>query len=142
MDSFPLHIQEEELTFDLEKKILKDFLEYSSETLGHNGDLHSFAVVCRDEQQNVLGLVAARSCYQGLYVRYLIVNRENRRRGLGTALIKRALEKGKALGCVFVHLETMSFQALGFYEKLGFQLDFTRSGFQDGILLHYLSKRL
>ena len=138
----PFNIQEEEFTSALEKKSLQDFLEHSIETLGHDGNMYSFAFICRDKEQNILGLVAGRSAYEALHIRYMIVSRGMRKKGLGTALMKQALEKGKSLGCRFVHLETMSFQALGFYKKLGFDLDFTRAGYQGGISLHYLSRSL
>jgi len=36
----------------------------------------------------------------------------------------------------------MSFQALEFYQKMGFELDFTRPGYAHGTSFHYLSKKL
>ena len=42
----------------------------------------------------------------------------------------------------FTYIETMSFQALDFYRRLGFELELTRSGYSRGICYHYLKKGL
>ena len=52
----------------------------------------------------------------------LIWVREDRRKdGLGSALMQAAIAEAKARGCRFLFLSTHSFQARGFYEKLGFE---------------------
>jgi len=52
----------------------------------------------------------------------LVWVREDRRKdGLGSALMQAAIAEAKARGCRFLFLSTHSFQAQGFYEKLGFE---------------------
>ncbi len=62
--------------------------------------------------------------------------------GLGTELMEVAFKFGRENKCPFAFVETMSFQALGFYQKNEFQLDFTRSGYSHGTSFHYLQKKL
>lgn len=55
-----------------------------------------------------------------------------------TALLGEKADKA----CPFAFVETMSFQALDFYRKMGFELEFTRSGYKHGTAFHYLRKLL
>ena len=83
-----------------------------------------------------------KSFYGGLHIKHLFLDRTLRGKGLGTALMKKAFERGYELGCRFAYVETLSFQALGFYQKLGFTLDYTREGYNRGVSMHYLHKDL
>lgn len=56
--------------------------------------------------------------------------------------MQHALEYGKLRGCRFAFVETMSFQAPEFYQKLGFSIDFKREGFDAGASFYYLRKIL
>lgn len=141
MDCLTLEIQEEELTWNLEKNAYDGFLQHSVETLGYNGDVSTFAFTYREEEK-LLGLVSGKSFFGGFYIKNLIIDRSMRRKGLGTALMNKAIERGKMLGCKFAYLETLSFQALGFYEKLGFSLEYTRKGYNQDVSMHYLAKKL
>ena len=45
-----------------------------------------------------------------------------RGRGIGRGLIERAEEEARRRGCLYARLATSTFQAAGFYEKLGYTL--------------------
>ena len=49
--------------------------------------------------------------------------------------------RARERGCHSARLETFSFQALGFYEKLGYQ-DFARLGYPPDHHKHFMRKRL
>ena len=53
-----------------------------------------------------------------------------------------ALTYGRDNKCSFAFVETMSFQAIGFYQKIGFELEFTRSGYKRDTSFYYLRKSL
>jgi len=57
-------------------------------------------------------------------VKSLWVREDRRRSGLGTALMQAMEADARRLGCTQMVLETHSFQAPAFYERLGF----TRAG--------------
>ena len=65
-----------------------------------------------------------------------------RGREVATQLMEHALVYGQDNKYPFIFVENMSFQALGFYQKMGFKLEFTRSGYKHGTSLHYLRKGL
>lgn len=52
------------------------------------------------------------------------------------------MDYGRSNKCPFAFVATMSFQAREFYEKIGFTLEFTRSGYKHGTSFHYLRKEL
>jgi len=52
----------------------------------------------------------------------MAVRAELRRQGLGRALVERAEAEARRRGCKYVFLDTMSYQAPGFYESLGYQV--------------------
>jgi len=56
------------------------------------------------------------------------VHEQYRGRGLGTQLLRSAEAEAKARGCLQVVLATHSFQAPGFYERMGYQRRYTIEG--------------
>jgi ribosomal protein S18 acetylase RimI-like enzyme len=64
------------------------------------------------------GWTWGRTCY----VRYLFVSENLRGQGQGTLLMRAVESEAKARGCRQIVLETHSFQAPRFYQKLGFSI--------------------
>jgi GNAT superfamily N-acetyltransferase len=63
------------------------------------------------------------SClYDWLAIELVFVPEHARRQGTGATLLREAEQAAKARGCVGAWLDTFSFQARGFYEKLGYRL--------------------
>jgi GNAT superfamily N-acetyltransferase len=63
-------------------------------------------------------------------------------RGIGTALREHAEERARERGCRGAHLDTFEYQALPFYQKLGYELFGTLDDFPPGYRQFYLRKRL
>ena len=63
-------------------------------------------------------------------------------RGVGRTLMQRAEAYARRKGCAIMHLDTLSFQARGFYEKLGYTVYGTITGFPNGSERYYLVKYL
>ncbi|QVL58347.1 MAG: GNAT family N-acetyltransferase [Simkaniaceae bacterium] len=141
MECLALEIKEEPPSWDLEKKSYEGFLQHSVETLGYDGDVSGFAFVYRNEGK-LLGHISGKSFYGGLHIKHLIVDHTMRGKGVGTALMNKALKRGKELGCKFAYLETLNFQAPEFYQKLGFTLEFIRRGYNQDVSMYYLRKEL
>ena len=70
----------------------------------------------------------------------LYVAEHARGSGLGTALMEQAFSFGKSHNHAFAFVETMSFQALEFYQKMGFFLEYTRTEYAHNASAHYLRK--
>ena len=65
-------------------------------------------------------------------VELLWVSEARRKNGLGTRLMAAIEAEARSIGCSKIFLDTFSFQAPGFYEKLGFERVGTVDDFPEG----------
>jgi GNAT superfamily N-acetyltransferase len=72
----------------------------------------------------------------------LWVDEPHRGQGVGTQLLAEAEAEAERRGCLGVYLDTYSFQARPFYERLGYQLFGTLPDCPPGATKFYLYKRL
>lgn len=143
-----IEFKQELLTPDMKAKIDAGFSQHSLETTGRQGrgDLVAFTAYDASESDPENPTFAGAACAQiywgQLHIKYVLVQPGYRKRGLGKQLVEQALEYGRANQCTFALVETMSFQAPQFYQKLGFIVELIRSGFVDGISFYYLKREL
>ena len=57
-----------------------------------------------------------------LYIDELWLDDKHRNQGYGRRLVEMAEAEAQKRGCTDIHVKTWSFQARGFYEKLGYQV--------------------
>jgi GNAT superfamily N-acetyltransferase len=98
------------------------------------------AIFLRDEARIAAGLAGETYC-GWLFVKYLWVSDGLRSRGVGRELMARAEDRARERGCHSAWLETFSFQARGFYEKLGYE-EFGRLDYPPDHHRHFMRKRL
>lgn len=70
----------------------------------------------------VVGGLYASIAYDWLVIELLFVPEDLRGLGLGSQLVAQAEEQARVRGCIGAWLDTFSFQARGFYEKLGYSV--------------------
>lgn len=100
------------------------------------------AVLVKDEAGKVLGGLWGSTGWQWLFVHLLWLPETLRGAGLGRDLLHRAEAEAMARGCGNVWLDTFSFQARGFYERLGYTVFGTLEGYPPGHRRYFLQKRL
>jgi predicted N-acetyltransferase YhbS len=95
--------------------------------LAHNlanggDDAHeTFALLLRDPDSNeVIGGLYGKVSYQWLLIDLVSVPESMRGRGIGERLMRMAEDIAQKKNCTGIWLETFSFQAPGFYQKLGY----------------------
>jgi GNAT superfamily N-acetyltransferase len=98
------------------------------------------AVFIRNEGEVVAGLAGETYC-GWLFIRYLWVSEDLRGCGVGRELMARAEARARDRGCHSAWLDTFSFQAPGFYRKLGYE-EFGRLDYPPDHQRHFLRKRL
>jgi predicted N-acetyltransferase YhbS len=99
------------------------------------------SVICRDECGSLIGGIAGKTIYRQFLIDVLWVDKGWRRTGLGRKLMEMAEIEARARGCLAAQVDTLSFQAPGFYEKLGFETIGKVSGIPESPERHFLLKR-
>ncbi|KTC84496.1 GNAT family N-acetyltransferase [Legionella brunensis] len=102
--------------------------------------LDFFAFFIRDEDKKIMGGCNGSTLYGCLYIDQLWVNDSLRHQGFGTQLMLAAEQYGKEKGCTFATVNTMDWEALDFYKKLGFSVEFARRGFLKNSTFYFLRK--
>jgi GNAT superfamily N-acetyltransferase len=98
------------------------------------------AVFVRDANDAILGGLLGEIKWRWLYVAKLWLSDEVRGHRLGTRLMERAEAHAWREGCLGVHLSTFEYQALPFYEKLGYEVFGVLEGYPPGYRQYYLRK--
>jgi GNAT superfamily N-acetyltransferase len=139
-----MKIEMKPLTDALKKQVYEGFSRHAIAMTGHDEKGEGIAFIATDagEEGSFAGAIVVELFWGALHIKYLFVEDAYRNRGIASRLMQQALEFGHKHRSPFTYVETMSFQALGFYQKMGFKLEFTRSGFNHGSSMHYLRKDL
>lgn len=104
--------------------------------------LDFFAYFIRDKQEQIVGGCAGDNMYGGLYVGQLWVTELLRGKGYGTKLMSLAEELARKNQCRFITVNTFGWEALDFYKKLGFYVEFERHGYDKDSIFYFLRKNL
>jgi ribosomal protein S18 acetylase RimI-like enzyme len=121
--------------------IVNGLTEYNASKT--NGEMPSYLVITvRDQMQNLTGGLLGATYLGWLQVHAVWLSDALRGRGYGTRLMRQAEEEAQRRGCPRVFLETLSFQALPFYEKLGYTVISQVADFPPGGTRYALTKIL
>ncbi len=82
----------------------------------------ALAVLLRDASAGIVGGLWGRSDWSWLSIELLFVPERLRGAGLGRQLVQRAEAEALRRGCRGALVNTFSFQAPGFYERLGYRI--------------------
>lgn len=93
--------------------------QFNDDRSGFPYDGSLLAIPLTDAGQVVGGLLSSTS-YSWLHVDVLFIPEERRGEGLGRKLLALAESEARRRGCTASWLDTFSFQARGFYEKMGY----------------------
>ncbi|MBX4150404.1 GNAT family N-acetyltransferase [Paenibacillus sp. FSL W7-1279] len=79
-------------------------------------------LLLRNADGQILGGIVGEICWNWLEIHYLFVDEAFRKSGYGAKLLNEAEKIAKEKQCEFVKLDTLSFQALDFYIKQGYEV--------------------
>lgn len=100
------------------------------------------AIVVRDEAGAITGGLWGMIGYRWLFIQYLALPPASRGQGIGRRLMLQAEAEARAEDCIGIWLDTFSFQARGFYEKLGYRVFGDIPDFPPGQTRFFLTKRI
>ncbi|MGA0611343.1 GNAT family N-acetyltransferase [Caldimonas sp. KR1-144] len=89
-----------------------------------------------------LGGAVGRSWGECCELQQIAVDESERRRGIGRAVMAAFEAEARLRGCRLIYLDTFSFQAAPFYERLGYLRVHSIEGFAPGVVKHTYEKRL
>ena len=95
--------------------------EFNNQRVGADGHT-PLALVEYGEDGSVIGGILGGTYWGWMYVDILWVQEDHRKKGIGFKLLQAAEEEARRRGCHHVHLDTMSWQAPGFYQKQGYSV--------------------
>jgi ribosomal protein S18 acetylase RimI-like enzyme len=138
-----------DLTITLETSPDSADVEMLSKGLGEHAESKNFhydhqplAFFIRNQNGEIIGGLSGATAWGWLHISLFWLSKELRGNGYGKKLIGLAETEALARGCKKVHLDTFSFQALGFYQKLGYEIFGELEDFPENAKRFYLKKTL
>lgn len=113
------------LSEDIEEKMRNDLVAYES----HHGidvNYKKFALIIRDEAENVLGVLNAFTAFSEIYIDDMWIDSAHRGKGYGRKLLQDLEDRFEGTGFNNINLVTSAFNAPEFYKKCGFSVEFIR----------------
>ncbi|CNE46041.1 GNAT family N-acetyltransferase [Yersinia nurmii] len=105
-------------------------------------DIHPLFLTITDEDNKIVAGLVARTWWGGLEVQYLWVSDDFRKQGYGRELMLKAEAEAINRGCHMAYVDTFSFQAQEFYEKLGYRVYGELGEYAHKHTRYYLAKNL
>lgn len=105
-------------------------------------EMKSIGVFVTDERGKKLAGLTGSTSGNWLRIDMLWVGDALRGKGVGSQLMLAAEQEARRRGCLYAQVDTASFQARPFYEKLGYSLRFSFDHYPRHHQRHYLSKTL
>jgi len=122
-------------------EIFQELLKYNLERIECK-DIKELGIFLEDEQGKKVAGIVGDTHGNWLEVEYLWVSETLRGQDIGTDIISKAELIAKERGCKYVFLNTFSFQAKGFYLKIGYQEVFSLEEYPLTGERHYFIKKL
>ncbi|WP_257459643.1 GNAT family N-acetyltransferase [Archangium lipolyticum] len=139
-DTLKVTVEQEPLPEET-RAVVRNLVAYNR-TRAPPEDWKPLAVLLRTQDGTVCGGAEGFTHWGWLFVSHLWVGEHLRGQGWGRRLMACIEEAAVARGCHAVHLDTFSFQALGFYEKQGYERFGTLPDYPPGESRYFLWKRL
>lgn len=136
-----LHLSFEERPSPLDREFVNKALgEFNAAFLADQA-FASFGIFARDGGGAIGGGLIGNTYAGWLFVNLLWVRDDLRRSGVGRAMMAEAERRAISLRCHSIWLDTFSFQAPGFYRKLGYR-EFGRLDYPPGHQRIFFQKQL
>ncbi|MBP9670635.1 GNAT family N-acetyltransferase, partial [Candidatus Woesebacteria bacterium] len=105
-----------------DKQVMVDGMLAYHASNGHPRKVDTHSILIKDDSNTLIGCVIVTFLYNGMEIATLWVDEKARGQGLGQKLMEMAEAEGKKRGATLAYTNTFTWQAPGFYEKIGYQL--------------------
>jgi GNAT superfamily N-acetyltransferase len=138
---FPRVVEEKRNARAVERRIRAGLIAYNASKVGAP-DYRRLVLTARDAKGRIIGGLAGDLYWNALYVELLWLEEGMRQEGLGRRLMMEAERRARHARKDLVYLNTYTFQAPGFYRRLGFRRIGAIPGYPRGETRIFLVKRL
>lgn len=136
-----IHIVYDPCPLQQKTEILTNNLSAVASQKRHMPPIRNFAFfLCRSDE--ISGGICGYIYYGCLYIDELWIDTPLRGQGYGSQLINKSIELAKNENCLFCTVNTMDWEAKDFYLKLGFEVEFVRTGYLNNSVKYMLRKNL
>jgi GNAT superfamily N-acetyltransferase len=125
--------------FDLQ---IAQRLRAHNESHGRAYDFKPLKLSAHSSEGALVGGLVGVTGWDWLMVDRLVVDEATRGSGVGSLLMQAAMSEARERGCIGALLDTFSFQARGFYQKLGFEVFATLSDMPPGFERYWMRCKL
>jgi len=125
---------------ETKKAVLDGLIRYNDEKMGKQ-KYKRLAISLRDGTVIVGGIVGE-VWTAVLFIQFFWLEQQFRGKGFGTKLIKAIEREAKRFGATHSYVDTMSFQAPGFYRRCGYRKFGSIKGYPRGVTRHWFTKVL
>ncbi len=138
--SYTIHYDSKPKQEDVE--ILSNGISAYAKSSKNQSPIESFSFFVYDENHMIQGGCNGAMYFGCLHIDQLWVAEKLRGMSFGKQLIGHAEALAKGKGCLFATVNTMDWEARGFYEKLGYQIEYQRPGYLNHSTLYLMRKSL
>jgi GNAT superfamily N-acetyltransferase len=122
------------------KAVLGGLIRYNNEKMGKQ-KYKRLAVSLR-EGDTIVGGIVGEVWTAVLFIQLFWLEQRLRRKGFGAKLIKAIEDEARRFGATHSYVDTMSFQAPGFYRTCGYKEFGSIEGYPGGVTRHWFTKTL
>ncbi|BAY25425.1 putative N-acetylmannosamine-6-phosphate epimerase superfamily protein [Calothrix sp. NIES-2100] len=124
------------------RTVINQLVEYNNHQQTEKDEYQPLAVLIRDDRHEIVGGLVGETQWGWLFISHLWVSEALRGQGYGKQLMAKAEVAAKQRGCSYAYLDTFSFQSLGFYQRLGYQIFGVLENFPPGHQRYFLKKEI
>ena len=122
------------------KAVLDGLISYNNEKMGKQ-KYKRFAISL-SEGDKIVGGIVGEVWTTVLFIQFFWIEQKLRGKNCGTRLIKAIEDEARRFGATRSYLDTMSFQAPGFYRACGYEEFGSIEGYPGGVTRHWFTKAL
>jgi GNAT superfamily N-acetyltransferase len=120
--------------------VLGGLIHYNTEKMGKQ-KYKRIAISLR-ERNKIVGGIVGEVWTTVLFIQLFWIDQKLRGKDHGTKLISAIEHEARRFGATQSYVDTMSFQAPGFYRSCGYQEFGSIAGYPGGVTRHWLTKKL